>query len=424
MGMSQESTNEYTEKIRERYLRMTGKRARSRLLDEYTEVTGFDRKYAIKVLRGQRRRSKEKQKPKGAPPRYTEDLTKPLKELWFWMDQPCGKRMKDMLPVWLEGSDRYSEKVKEELISMSPATLDRRLKSVKAQRTIKRLPPRSDSAIKSQVEIRAEKWDVKEAGWTEVDTVAHCGGDMAGSFIWSLTSVDILSGWTEVRAIWNRGQYATLEGLEKITEAQPFALKGVDSDNGGEFLNYHLHKWLKEKGVHQTRSRPYRKNDQAHVEQKNYTHVRQLLGYDRLDHEELLEPINQLLTTWSMWKNLYCVTMEQLSCQREGSRQIRKHAKVNRTPTQRLLDSQTLSKDEELHVNELIGKTDPFELKNQIEAELKVVQSILHDKQREEAELRAEEESLLAMQASSPLRSDPACIASEKLTLNQDAMVS
>lgn len=424
MGMSQESTSEYTAKIRERYGRMTGKQARSRLLDEYTQVTGFERKYAIKVLRGHRRKSKEAQQSKGAPTRYSEDLTHPLKELWFWMDQPCGKRMKDMLPLWLTDSDRYTEEVKTGILSMSPATLDRRLKSVKAQRTIKRLPPRSDSAIKAQVEIRAEKWDVQEAGWTEVDTVAHCGGDMGGSFIWSLTSVDILSGWTEVRAIWNRSQYATLEGLEKITDAQPFDLKGVDSDNGGEFLNYHLHKWLKQKGVTQTRSRPYRKNDQAHVEQKNYTHVRQLLGYDRLDHEELLSPINELLTTWSLWKNLYCVTMEQLSCQREGSRQIRKHAKVNRTPAQRLLDSGTLSAENEKELKVLLGNTDPFELKSQIEEELKVVQRILHKKQDEEEKMRAEEQSPLAMQSSSPLRSDPSCIASENQTLNQDAMVS
>jgi len=211
MGMSQESIKEYTEKLRERYSRMTGKRARSRLLDEYTEVTGFNRKYAIKILRGQRRKNKVEHKPKGAPQLYGEDLTKPLKELWFWMDQPCGKRMRDMLPVWLEGSDRYSEEEKGGMLSMSPATLDRRLKAVKAQRTIKRLPPRSDTAIKSQVEIRAEKWDVDEPGWTEVDTVAHCGGDMGGSFIWSLTSVDILSGWTEVRALWNRGQHLSSE---------------------------------------------------------------------------------------------------------------------------------------------------------------------------------------------------------------------
>lgn len=397
MEMSQDSIKEYTEKIRERYGRMTGKKARSRLLNEYTEVTGFERKYAIKVLGGKRRNPPSKQKPKGAPTRYSADLTKPLKELWFWMDQPCGKRMKDMLPVWLDGSERYSEEVKEKLISMSATTLDRRLKTTKAQRTIKRLPPRSDTAIKSQVEIRAEKWDVDEPGWTEVDTVAHCGGDMSGSFIWSLTSVDILSGWTEVRAIWNRGQYATCKGLAEITEAQPFALKGVDSDNGGEFLNYHLVEWLKGKGVHQTRSRPYRKNDQAYVEQKNYTHVRQLLGYDRLAEEELLEPINELLKTWSLWKNLYCVTMEQLSCTREGSKQFRTHAKVNRTPAQRLLDTHKLSSNEVTTLEEMLNITDPFKLKEQIEKELKVVQKIVLKKQAEKEAIRAEEESLLAM---------------------------
>jgi hypothetical protein len=150
---------------------------------------------------------------------------------------------------------------------------------------------------------------------------------MGGSFIWTLTSVDVASGWTELRAIWNRGQHASLQGLESIYHSHPFTLLGLDSDNGGAFLNYHVYNWLKEKGIHQTRSRPYFKNDQAYVEQKNYTHVRGLLGYDRLAHQELLPELNELLSLWSLWKNLYCVTMKQESCHREGSKQVRRHSK-------------------------------------------------------------------------------------------------
>ena len=155
---------------------------------------------------------------------------------------------------------------------------------------------------------------------------------MSGSFVWTLTSVDIVSGWSEVRPVWNRGQHTTRQGIEAITEAQSFDLKGIDSDNGGEFLNHHLHRWSQEKGIKQSRSRSYRKNGQVHVEQKNYTHVRQLLGYDRLGHQELIEPLTTLLAKWSLFKNLYSVTMEQISKTREGIKEIRRHAKTNRTP--------------------------------------------------------------------------------------------
>ena len=125
--------------------------------------------------------------------------------------------------------------------------------------------------------------------------MAHCGGDMGGDFTWTLTRVEISSGWTEMRAVWNRGQQASFEGLESIWQSQAFNLLGVDSDNGGEFLDIHLSQWLKSHGIKQTRSRPHYKNDQAYLEQKNWTYVRGLLGYERLEHPELLEDLNALL---------------------------------------------------------------------------------------------------------------------------------
>jgi hypothetical protein len=217
------------------------------------------------------------------------------------------------------------------------------------------------------VAVRAETWDTSEVGYTEVDTVAHCGGNMGGDFVWSLTSVEISSGWTEVRAVWNRGQHAYFQGLESIWESQPFDLVGVDSDNGGEFLNHHLHAWLKKHGIEQTRSRPYYKNDQAYVEQKNSTHVRQLLGYERLEHSELIDELNQLLKTWCEWKNLFCVTMKQESKRREGSRQIRRHEKKGRSPAQRLIDSEQLQSEEKKKLKEKLETINPFAMKKEIE---------------------------------------------------------
>jgi len=189
---------------------------------------------------------------------------------------------------------------------------------------------------------------------------------MGGDFIWTLTSVEISSGWTELRAVWNRGQHATFAGLESIWESQPFDLLGVDSDNGGEFLNFHLQPWLKKHGIHQTRSRPYFKNDQAYVEQKNHTHVRQFLGYDRLEHREQLDELNELLKLWSLWRNLFCVTMKQSSKRREGSRQIRTHEKLNCTPAHRLMESGDLQEEPKRNLRKLLDENNPFTMRQQI----------------------------------------------------------
>ena len=225
-----------------------------------------------------------------------------------------------------------AEQIGVQLAQIRAASIDRRLSGFKVTAGKKARAPKPANAVKALVKVRAQSWDTTETGWTEVDTVAHCGGNMGGDFIWTLTSVEISSAWTELRAVWNRGQHATFEGLESIWESQPFDLLGVDSDNGGEFLNHHLYHWLKKHGIEQTRSRPYSKNDQAYVEQKNHTHVRQFLGYERLEHRELLEDLNELLKLWSQWRNLFCVTMKQESKHREGSRQIRRHEKQGRPP--------------------------------------------------------------------------------------------
>lgn len=366
MEMSEQSTAEYTQKMQERYSRMRGKRARSQLLTEFANVTGWERKHANKVLLGKRRKSGGRQGKRGAPEKYGEELAQALKQCWFAMEQPCGKRMKDMLPLWVEHLDAQTG-IKEELNRISAASIDRLLKEHKVQHGRKIRAPKPASAVKNLVEIRAENWETNEVGWTEVDTVAHCGGDMSGDFVWTLTSVEISSGWTEVRGVWNRGQKACLEGLESIYKSQPFKLLGIDSDNGGEFLNYHLYNWLQEKEIKQTRSRPYYKNDQAYVEQKNYTHVRQLLGYERIEHQELLGELNQLLEKWSQWKNLFCVTMKQKSKIREGSRQKRTHEKTSKSPAQRLLESSSLEEKAKEKLEDDLKRLNPFDLRKEIQ---------------------------------------------------------
>jgi hypothetical protein len=412
-AMSQKSLAEYISRIRNRYERMKAKLARSRLLEEFCAVSGLERKYALKVLRGQRRSGRGPGRA-GAPRRYEGKVVEVLAHCWRQMEQPCGKRMKGMLPLWVGHLEEPDLEVCQEVLAVSAATIDRLLAPVKVGGRKKPLVPRSDSAIKALVAIRAERWATQEVGWTEVDTVAHCGGDMGGSFIWSLTSVEILSGWTEVRCVWNRGQQATFAGLQSIEQAQPFALKGIDSDGGGEFLNHHLYAYLKERGVCQTRSRPYRKNDQAHVEQKNYTHVRQLLGYERLGHPELLAPLNELLELWSQWKNLYCTTMEQISSTREGGKQKRQHVKLPQTPAQRLLASEQLSELQRLLIEESLRQTNPFEMKARIELLL----GALWQKRKQLLESEEGEERLAFLDLP-PLRSGKPKNATKKTTVRK-----
>jgi hypothetical protein len=220
---------------------------------------------------------------------------------------------------------------KELLLELGPKKIGRR--------TINRRTPKTNAAIKALVPIRAECWNATEPGWIEADTVAHCGGDMSGSFLWTLTATDIYSGWTEVRASWNRGQHSVCGAFAGIEEGLPFTILGVDTDNGGEFLNNHLHTYFtkRKKPVEMSRSRPYQKNDQAHVEQKNSTHVRQLLGHDRLGHDFLVKPVFELLEAWSVWRNCFTTTFKQIDKLREGSKTVRKHEKVPLTPGERLL---------------------------------------------------------------------------------------
>ena len=346
--MSQTTRDEYLEKMRDRYRRRTGKRARSALLDEFCAVTGHERKYANKLLRRQRgpnRRGGGSAKRRGVPKTYDGRVVDVLFAIWKYSEQPCGKRLAPMLPDWLPCYETHhgelSSKTRASVLAISAAQIDRVLAPKKVGVALrKRRTPKANAALKKLIPIRAESWDAEEPGWLEADTVAHCGGEMGGSFIWSLTATDIFSGWTEVRPSWNRGQHSVCEAFGAIEESLPFTILGVDTDNGGEFLNWHLHGHFtgRQQPVELTRARSYHKNDQAHVEQKNSTHVRQLLGHDRLGYQQARNLTAALEKAWCVWRNYYTTSFKQIENRREGSRTIRRHEKVPQTPCQRLID--------------------------------------------------------------------------------------
>jgi hypothetical protein len=372
--MSRRSRDEYLLKMRGRYARMEAKRARGALLDEFCEVTGHERKYATKLLGG-RRDPGSGGRGRGRPPRYGDAEREVIAAIWRACEQPCGKRLRSAIKEWLPHYERregrLSPRLRANVLAISPAAIDRLLAPAKVSGGGKaRLAPKANAAVKAVIAVRAESWDVAGPGWMEADTVALCGGSMSGDFGWALTGTDVGTGWTEARATWNRGQYGVCERFVEIESALPFALLGVDTDNGGEFLNWHLvaHFADREVAIEQTRSRPYHKNDQAYVEQKNYTHVRALLGYGRLGHRELVEPLNGLLAYWSLWNNLYSPTMRQIERRREkGGRVVRRHEKTPKTPCERLLEA-GCQRGVAAKLRAARRAMDPFEAKEIIEA--------------------------------------------------------
>lgn len=373
--MGRKSRREYLLAIWARYQRV-GRRFKSKILDEFCSVCGYSRKYAIQLLG---RKPTQRNKKPGPKPKYDAEVLAPLKAIWLASEQMCSKRLKAALPLWLpfyeQQHGRLSEPARTKLLNISPATIDRLLKKLRARYPGKGLcGTRPGGLLKNQIPIRTDNRDANQPGFLEADTVAHCGHSMAGDFVWSLTFTDLFSQWTQNRAIWNKGATDVLHQVEDLEGKLPFAIKGFDVDNGSEFLTFHLWRYFMDRPcpIALTRSRPYRKNDQAHVEQKNWTHVRQLLGYERFGIPELVPLINELYLTWGLLHNFFCPTLKLQSKLRQGSKTIRKYHPP-KTPYQRLLESEHLTNEQKEKLSKEYAQLNPLLLKEQIEQKLKVV---------------------------------------------------
>jgi hypothetical protein len=373
--MGPKSRREWLEAIGPRY-RKACKKGKGKILDEFCAVCGYERKYAIRLL-GRWRRPTTPSRRSGRRATYGGEELKVLKVIWLHSEQPCSKRLRAALGLWLPHYEarfgRLEAAVRRRLLRMSPATMDRLLASQRARLRRVRCATRPGSLLRTQIPIHSGPWDVQGPGWVEADTVAHCGDSLAGNFVWSLTFTDIWSGWTEMRAVWNRGAQGVLEQIAHIERGLAFALLGFDCDNGSEFLNHHLVRYFAQrpKVVAFTRSRPYHKNDNAHVEQKQWTHVRQLLGYDRLDNSALVEPLNQLYAgAWSQFHNFFQPSMKLQSKERLGAKYRRRY-EPPQTPYQRLMASSHLTAKAKAHLAKLFKNLDPFELKQQVEVALR-----------------------------------------------------
>lgn len=377
--MGKHERKSYLLAIKKRYKR-SSKATKKLILNEFCEVCGYNRKYAIRLLNQKRKRTSKSLKP---GPKYHYDspeLLKALKIIWFASDQMCSKRLVAAIPLWLPfyemNHESLSDKTIKNLYKISASTIDRLLKPTRIKYSGKGLTgTKPGRLLRNQIPIRTDTWDISEPGFMEADTVAHCGNSLAGNFVWSLTLTDYYSGWTECRATWNKGAEGVVDKIKNIEKHLPFKLKGFDCDNGSEFLNYHLLRYFQEhKNVIQfTRSRPYKKNDNAHVEQKNWTHVRQLFGYDRLENIELIDKMNKLYANeWSELGNYFCPTLKLIEKTRINSKYKRKYDQP-KTPYQRLIESNTISDEIKIKLNTSYQALDPFKLKASIERQLKAI---------------------------------------------------
>ena len=372
--MSQSSKKEYVEKMRSRYQRR-GREARSRLLDEVCEMCGYSRKHAIKLMNCSLAQPSGR---RGRNPIYGAAELAVIKPIWLAANQPCGKLLAPLLPLWLEHWEVENTVLDGELRSrlekISASTLDRLLAPVRAtERRRRNSGTKPGSLIKSEIPIRTDNDDIEHPGYLEADTVAHCGGRLEGDFVWTVDMTDVHSQWTECRAVWNKGQYGVVEQVAEIESVLPFDLLGFDSDNGSEFLNWHLVSYLQDRGerpkVAFTRSRPYRKNDNARVEQKNWTHARQLVGYDRLGNPGCVAELNAAYRAWCALKNYFTPVMKLQEKTRVGGR-YRKRYDTPRTPARRLLEWKHLPPEGREAIETRLTELNPFELNRTVERHL------------------------------------------------------
>lgn len=371
--MAGERLTKALREYRKRY-HAASRQERSKLLDEFCRLTDYHRKYANALLL----RPVEEGTPKSTPrrgPTYSAAAVRVLEGIWKAADYPWSVRLKALLPHWLAWARKHlhgcTAEVEAQLLRMSARQMDRRLAQKK--RKLKRRIygcTKPGSLLKRHIPIKTDNWDVDEAGSCEIDLVSHSGPCASGDFLYSLNVTDIHTGWCETRAIKGKGEAGVVTALDDIRRSLPFRLKAIDSDNGSEFINHHLYRYCEKHDIQFTRGRPYKKNDNAHIEQKNWTHVRRVLGWDRYDTQEELDAINALYRgELRLMMNLFQPCVKLLRKERVGTK-VRRYYDEAKTPIDRLLDASPTTPA----LTKLQGQrntTDPFTLSQRIEEQLK-----------------------------------------------------
>lgn len=373
--MAQQSKREYLRSIHGRY-GQAGRAEKGQILEEFCKVCGYQRKYAVWLLnrplpeavpqkRGRRRRVS-----------YSEALVKILAQIWEASGYLCSQRLKAAVVQWLPWIQQrfaLSSEMERQLTVMSARQMDRRLLPYK-KRVKRKLygTTRPGSLLKQMIPIKTDHWDVHRPGYLEIDLVSHSGASALGEFILTLDSVDIATCWVERKAVMGKGSEGIVQAIEEIAGKLPFRLRGIDSDNGSEFINHQLFTFCQARKLQFTRSRPYKKDDNAHIEQKNWTHVRKLLGWDRYDTPEALLAINELFEALRLFQNLYQPSMKLERKIRKGSRLLRRYDKP-RTPLERVRECAAVDRKKVALLERTLKTTDPFELSKQIDQRLQQI---------------------------------------------------
>ena len=371
--MSPQARREVLTAVRSRY-RKANRQEKKVILDEFVAVTGYHRKYAIQLLNhGAPATTGERRKRRRT---YPVEVISALVKIWDILDRPCGKRLKPYLPEFVQVLERQHELVldqetKELLLRMSRSTIDRVLRKAR-RRPHRRMrgTTKPGSLLKSSIPVRVyTPWDEQHPGFIEVDLVAHGGDSASGEFLFSLNTVDVATGWTETVAIANKGQAATFAGLLQVRDRLPMPLLGIDSDNGAEFINAHLRRYCETEHITFTRCRPYKKNDQAHIEQKNWSVVRRTVGYDRYDSPQALRQLQDLYQVLRLYLNYFQPVMKLVGKERFGAR-VKKRYDEARTPYQRVLEAEEVSQTVKDELQAIYLTLNPVSLRRQIDDSL------------------------------------------------------
>jgi hypothetical protein len=384
--MDMHSRNEYLKVIKESYFRAKTKKEKTALLDEYSRNTGQSRKYVIWKIHRTTLKPKQRKKRKE---KYDGQVRAILAEIWEIFDYPCGQRLKPLLEVEIDrlvklGEIKTSDEVISKLKIMSPATIDRKLKHQREYLCLSRSKkgPKPGYLLKQKIPIKLTQWDTSKLGYLETDLVVHCGSSTLGEHVNTVSTTEIYSGWWEGEAILGKSQEYTFQALKEERKRSPFGWKGLDSDNGSEFINDILYKYCHREGLEFTRSRASRKNDNAYIEEKNWTHVRKVFGYLRYDTYEELAIMNDLYRgELRLYKNFSQPVMKLQSKERIGGRVKRKYD-VPKTPYQRLMESDEIPSEVKHELKEIYLSLNPAELKRNIDAKLAKLYKAYEEKRK------------------------------------------
>lgn len=367
--MTKNAKKELLQAVRARYLK-ANKAGKERILDEFVASTGYHRKYAIKLLN--HRPKPRGFRKKGRPKLYQGEVVVALVRIWEICGRICSKRLKPFLPEIVAVLERQEElilpvQVKSLLLRMSRATIDRCLKPARFEKQHGLSTTKPGSLLKKAIPVRTfADWDDARPGFVEVDLVAHCGETVHGQYLNTLSVVDVSTGWIECLALAHRSQQMVSAAIVELRQRLPFPLIGLDSDNGSEFINDTLYRYCLDEHITFTRSRPYKKNDQAHVEQKNWSVIRHLIGYDRLETQAELNLLNAIYTDLRLYTNFFQPVLKLVAKDRVGNRIIKRYDTAT-TPFRRVLASAEVSTADKLRLLNLYPQLNPVTLRDRID---------------------------------------------------------